>query len=226
MTRNTNWPALQVQNRDGQPMRDRPLSPEGLPQVPLQGVAASDIADLTSQLHDIHTAHRFAELYLEQPVVVSNNPHGDIRQALWTASLISYRRFFVSGAGNGKNQHRRPRGSEWLDTLPPDLLEAHKEIYERADHHIAHRVNKKMQQIRVYAVLRTPPEPRGVVEVETEMANLARPNPAMVRQLMEICTHLVGVVRGRRNLLRGNETERLNSEDNLDRLYRNATPKD
>lgn len=193
-------------------------------EAPLRSAVASDIADLTSQLHDMHTAHRFAELYLQQPVVVSSNPHGDIRQALWTASLITYRRIFVGGAGNGKNQHRRPRGSEWLDTLPPDLLEAHIEIYERADHHIAHRVNKEMQEIRVYAVLATPPEPREVVEVETRTNNLVRPNPTMVRQLMAICTHLVGVARERRNMLRSNETERLNSEGDLARLYRSATP--
>lgn len=112
MTRSTNGAALQVQKRDGQAMRDRPLSPEGLPQVPIKGAAASDIADLTSQLHDMHSAHRYAELYLRQPVVLTSNPHGDIRQALWTASLITYRRIFVSGAGNGKNQHRRPRGRE------------------------------------------------------------------------------------------------------------------
>ncbi|OPX08344.1 hypothetical protein [Mycobacterium sp. AT1] len=189
----------------------------------LRSAVASEIAELTSQLHDMHTARRFAELYLEQPVVVTANPHGDIRLALWTASLISYRRIFVNGVGHGKNQHRRPRGTEWVKTLPSGLLEAHDEIFERAHHHIAHRVNKEMQQVRVFAVLTTPPEPSEVVEVETRTQNLARPNPAMVRRLMEICDHLIGAARQRRNLLRSKETERLNSEGDLSRLYRNAT---
>ena len=195
-------------------------------EAPLSSAIASEIADLQSQLHDMHTAHRFAELYLQQPVVVSNNPHGDIRQALWTASLISYRRIFVNGVGHGKKQHRLPLGTEWVESLPPDLHEAHEEIYERASHHIAHRINREMQQIRVYAVLAEPPEPREVVEVETRTLNLVRPNPTMVRQLMAICDHLIGVARERRDLLRSNETERLNSEGNLDRLYRNAKPED
>lgn len=194
--------------------------------APLRSAVASEIAELTSQLHDMHTAHRFAELYLEQPVVLRDNPHGDIRLALWSASLISYRRIFVNGVGHDKNQHRRPRGTEWVESLPPDLLEAHEEIHERAHHHIAHRVNKKMQQMRVFAVLATPPEPREVIEVETRTRNLATPNPTLVRQLMEICDHLIGDARGRRNLLRSNETERLNAEGNLDRLYRNAVPED
>lgn len=202
------------------------MSDEKRLQAPLTSAVASEIADLTSQLHDMHTAHRFAELYLQQPAVISDNPHGDIRQALWTASLISYRRIFVNGVGHGKKQPRLPLGSEWLETLPPDLLAAHNEIDERASRHIAHRVNKEMQQIRVYAVLTTPPEPREVVEVETRTHNLVRPNPTMVRQLMAICTHLIGVARERRNLLRSNETERLNSEGDLARLYRNATPEE
>lgn len=193
-------------------------------QAPLNSAVASEIAELTSQLHDMHTARRFAELYLEQPVVISDNPHGDIRLALWTASLISYRRIFVNGVGHGKNQHRRPRGTEWVETLPSDLLGAHNEIYERANHHIAHRVNTTMQQVRVFAVLTTPPEPREVIEVETRTQNLATPNPAMVRQMMKICDHLIGAARQRRNLLRSNETERLNSESDLARLYRHATP--
>lgn len=193
-------------------------------EAPLASTAASEIAELTSQLHDMHTSRRFAELYLEQPVVVSDNPHGDIRLALWTASLISYRRVFVNGVGHGKNQHRRPRGTEWVKSLPRGLLEAHDEIYERAHRHIAHRDNKAMQQIRVFAVLTAPPEPREVVEVETRTQNLARPNPAMVRRLMEICDHLIAAARQRRDKLRRAETERLNSEGDLSRLYRNATP--
>ena len=71
-------------------------------QAPLTSAAASEIADLTSQLIDMHTAHRFAELYLKQPAMTRDDPHGEIRQALWTASLISYRRIFVSGAGHGR----------------------------------------------------------------------------------------------------------------------------
>lgn len=192
-------------------------------QAPLTSAVASEIADLTSQLHDMHTAHRFAELYLQQPAVVSDTSHGDIRQGLWTASLISYRRIFVNGTGHGKKQHRRPRGSEWVQSLPPDLLEAHEEIHERASHHIAHRINKKMQQIRVFAVLTAPPEPREVVEVETTTLNLVRPNPAMVRQLMAICDHLIDVARERRNRLRCNETDRLNSAGDLSGLYQDAT---
>lgn len=202
------------------------MSDEKRLQAPLTSAVASEIADLNSQLLDMHTAHRFAELYLEQPAVVSDNPHGDIRQGLWTASLISYRRVFVNGVGHGKKQHRLPRGTEWVQSLPPDLVEAHDAIYERASHHIAHRINKEMQEIRAYAVLTAPPAPSEVVDVQTRTLNLVRPNTAMVRQLMAICEHLIGVARERRDLLRTNETERLNAESDLSHLYRNATPED
>lgn len=192
--------------------------------VPLHGATASDIADLTSVLIDMQSARRYAELYLMQSPFPAGDPRGEIRQALWAASVISYRRFNAKA----KSPHKkgRPRlglAKDWTQTLTPELLAAHRKIDEIANRHIAHRVNSDMQQVVVYAKLASPPKPPEVVDVETKTQNLVRPDPALVHHLITICEHLISDTRRRRDALRARAVGYLN-EQGLSQVYGGEPP--
>lgn len=194
-----------------------------LARVPLHGDHASDIADLTSTLIDMQSARRFAELYLRQPPFPAGDPRGEIRQALWTASVISYRRF----SAKAKSTHKkgRPRlglATNWTQLLPPELRAAHQKIDEIANRHIAHRVNRDMQEVVVYAELAPAPLPQEVVDVETRTLNLVRPDPSLVSALIAICEHLIADTRARRDALRSNAVRYLNTQ--LTRVYDGDPP--
>lgn len=192
--------------------------------VPLHGVTATDIADLTSVLIDIQSARRYAELYLKQPPLPAGDPRGEIKQALWAASVISYRRL----SAKAKSPHRKGRSRlgldrNWTQSLTPELLAAHQRIDEIANRHIAHRVNSDMQQVIVYAELAPPPKSPEVVDVETETRNLVRPDPALVHHLIAICEQLIVDTRRRRDSLRAKAIDYLNARD-LSKVYEGDLP--
>jgi hypothetical protein len=195
-----------------------------VPKVALHGVTASDIADLTSVLIDMQSARRHAELYLKQSPFPAGDPRGEIRQALWAASVISYRRFNATAKSpHKKGQSRLGLDKNWTQDLTPELLAAHQKIDEIANRHIAHRVNRDMQQVVVYAELAPPPQPPEVVDVETRTQTLVRPDPALVHHLIAICEHLITDTRRRRDTLRANAIGYLNTHD-LSQVYEGDPP--
>lgn len=192
--------------------------------VPLSGPTASDIADLTSVLIDMQSARRYAELYLRQEHFSADDPRGEIKQALWVASVISYRRIIA----RSKSSHTRGRprlglGERWTQKLSPELHASHDKIDEIANRHVAHRVDSDMQQIVVNAELVAPPQPPEVANVETQTLNQVRPDPALVHDLIAICEQLIADTRQRRNTLRANVVDQLNAH-HLSQVYRGESP--
>ena len=200
------------------------MSDPSLLTVPLCGPTASDIADLTSVLIDMQSARRYAELYLRQVHFSADDPRGEIKQALWVASVISYRRIIArSKSSHVKGRPRLGLDENWTRSLSPELLASHNRIDEIANRHVAHRVNKDMQMIAVNAELVPPPRPPEVVNVETRTLNQVRPDPALVHHLIAICEQLIADTRRRRDALRANVVDQLNTQ-HLSQVYRGESP--
>lgn len=112
-------------------------------QLALSGTSAGQIADLQSLLGDIQFARDCAQHYLDSP------PDADlVRQALWTASCIAYRRVFTSGKGHLNPQTPRLRPNQnFTAALTTEQLKAHDEVLAIANKHIAHRVGELVQVV-------------------------------------------------------------------------------
>jgi hypothetical protein len=161
---------------------------------------------------------------LKQVPFPAGDPRGEIKQALWAASVISYRRFNTTAkSAYEKGRPRLGLDKNWTQSLTPEMLAAHHKIDEIANRHIAHRVNSDMQQVVVNAELAPPPEPLEVVDVETRTQNLVRPDPALVHHLIAICEHLIADTRRRRDTLRAKVIGYLNAQD-LFQVYAGDPP--
>ena len=154
-----------------------PQNPDRYLQLGLKGKMAGNIADLQSLLGDIPFARACAKAYVER--IEQDAPAGPeadlLKRALWTACCISYRRVFAKGKGHLHPQKPRTRpGENFTAALTPEQLEAHNQVLETADKHIAHRVGE-LEQVRVTALLNPPPLPRAVVGVPTEVVHCVGP---------------------------------------------------
>lgn len=166
---------------------------EQFPQLPLKGETAGQIADLASLLRDLTFARQCAETYVGwlAPDAPKDEQRDLIRQALWNAGVISYRRVFGSGKAHVVPQGSRLRPTdEWKKYVTSEQLEAHEAVLEMADKHIAHRVGDH-EQVQVIAFFQPPPLPRGVATVGTLMVHMSGPTQTIAEHLISLCTLLI-----------------------------------
>lgn len=109
--------------------------------LPVVGVAASELVDLTSLFFDLQVAHMAAH-DAAQPIVEAGALFA--RRASMEAAVIAYARCFASGQGG---HGRRPRPLDGLVTdLEPALQECHSRVLRLRDKGIAHHVATESSQ--------------------------------------------------------------------------------
>lgn len=145
--------------------------------VPMYGTVLSGdtpclIADLRSIEHDLRYASRLFARVAE--VDAEDDP--DLRQALFDAGAIAYRRGFTTGRSLiSKGESRRKVPDEIIDSLEQGSRRAHEAVLERANTHIAHRVSDA-EQGRVILLLNNPTFGREVQGVAWFFARFVGPD--------------------------------------------------
>jgi hypothetical protein len=169
-------------------------------QVPFEGKLPSEIADLSSLEEDFSFTKKCAQAYLNMELLdgkANKESLEVIRQALWSAAAISYRRAFATGRAHLVPQGQRLRVPEhWKDLRPAEGLEAHEKVMKIANRHIAHRVGEH-EHINVVALLTPPPMPRGLAGIAAMAMRLSGPEPVLVERLIQLCDLLLKLVRDR-----------------------------
>ena len=166
--------------------------PVAYPQVGLTGPAAGLIADLNSISRDLYfagvAASRYADAAADDDVSADDQV---IRQALWNAAAISYRRAFGTGRGLIAEKGSRVRlDDRFVATLSEDHRLVHRQVLEMANQHVAHRVGEH-EGAAVVAVLALPPADREIVAVGTLSVHMVGPTPEVAAGLSEICTRFM-----------------------------------
>jgi len=123
------------------------LAMKPMPQSAVDGNEAADYADLVSMIDDlgrvIQTSDALSAYAEEENAVVE--------AALWESAVITYGRCFTSGKSAIGKRSRRKMPTEALDTLSPELREAHEQVMELRNRHVGHRVGEA-GAVRVVAV--------------------------------------------------------------------------
>lgn len=121
-----------------------------------------------------------------------SGPDADMmKRALWTSCCISYRRVFTSGKGHLDPQRPRLRlNKDWTNSLTLEQLQAHNDVLDSANQHIAHRVND-LEQVRVMALLNPPPLQQGIAGVGYFMLHMVGPEQAVAERLIAVCDVLL-----------------------------------
>ena len=110
--------------------------------LPVVGVGASELVDLTSIFFDLQVAHMAAS-DAAQPVVDAGELFA--RRASMEAAIIAYARCFTHGQGD---HGRRPRPLDGFVTdLEPALQECHSRVLRLRHKAIAHHVAAESSQI-------------------------------------------------------------------------------
>ena len=194
-------------------------------QLSIQGGSTGAIADLESLAGDIEYARWCAHTYLEGigPDGPQEPEATNFKRALWTACCITYRRVFTNGKGhiNPQTPRLKPNDS-FTAALTPEQLEAHNEVLETANRHVAHRVNE-LEQVKIFAVLNPPPLPRAVAGVGRMMIHYVGPtDPALVQRFITVCDLLLGSTIQERDRLSGEALEAIQQRADLDQMYADA----
>lgn len=188
-----------------------------------EGDLPSQLADLRSLQSDFTNARNCAGAYLN-----ADKLHGGdeasmkvVREALWRSAVISYRRGFTTGKAHLKSQGKRLKVPEhWKELLSPEQLEAHTQVLDLANRHIAHRASDR-EHMKVSAMLFPPPMPRAVAGIIVLSLDLAQPVPDLVERLGQLCTILLKILNDRSEELGNIFRKHVESQD-LDNLYENA----
>jgi len=200
-----------------------PESPQLL-QAGLTGPDPSKIADLGSIFTDLAFARDTAEGYatLAQDSNDMEAPGALVAQALWNASVISYRRAFGTGKAmldKGRTRLRLSRdGVGEAADLSEEQRQAHRLALQLADQHVAHRVGEQ-DDARVVALLAPPPSPKEIVGVGVFWIRMTGPDPEVAVRLTEVCNWLLGPVQAEIEQRREALLNDLTSRADLDPYY-------
>jgi hypothetical protein len=119
-------------------------------------------------------------------------PDGDkLRRAIWTTACISYRRVFTSGKGHLNPQTPRLKPNDnFTAALTPEQLEAHNNVLETANRHVAHRVNE-LEQVLISALLNPPPLPRAIATIGSMIIHYSGPTVELAERFITVCDVLL-----------------------------------
>lgn len=125
--------------------------------VPIYGTTlAGETPSLIADLRSIENDLRYAARLFVRVAEVDPDVDADLRQALFDAGAIAYRRGFTSGRSlltKGRSRTKVP--DEIINSLNEERRRAHEAVLERANTHIAHRVSDA-EQGRVILLLNNP----------------------------------------------------------------------
>ena len=158
--------------------------------VPAQGDDAAALADLLSVEKDLEETREFALSLQAMPA--STHPGDDyriLRNALWKAVVISYRRAFTGGKSFVKGRSRAKYPSDQVDSLSDDERAIHDEMLHEADKHVAHRVDDDREAGDV-SILLNPPHDRGVQAVAWGGHRFSGARDEVVEAVVPLCDHL------------------------------------
>jgi hypothetical protein len=185
---------------------------------------ASQLADLRSLQADFTRARNAAAVWIKADTLLQGGDEESmavVRQSLWTSAVVHYRRGFADGKAHlAKGRPRLKLPDHWTDLLNPEQLEAHEEIWQLANRHVAHRVDER-QHMAVSVMLAPPPLPRAIVGRTVLSVDLVEPVPDLVQRLHELCEILIKILSDRSGEVDKAFAEGVRSKD-LDSLYDRA----
>jgi hypothetical protein len=191
-----------------------------------KGDVPSQLADLRSLEADFTLARKSAALWIDADKLLHGGDEESVkvvRRALWTSAVIAYRRGFTTGKAHlaPKGRPRRLKVPDhWKELLNPQQLEAHEEVLQLANQHIAHRVDER-EHMTVSAILTPPPMPRAIAGFAVLSLDRSEPQHDLVERLGQLCTILIKILSDRSEQLFDAFKERVKSRD-IDSLYENA----
>ena len=187
----------------------------------LGGPGPARLADLRSILMDIVFAGdafgRVAELDVDDP-----NTDPSVRRALWDAGVIAYRRGFTSGKALLAKAQREQLPQAVIDGLEPALQQAHEEVIEEANRHVAHRVLEH-EAAQVILLLSNPAVGRSVEGVFGFHLRYVGADTDRARAAAAVAVLLQGFLTAEVEALEQGLIEAANRQD-LDALYAAAGP--
>jgi hypothetical protein len=192
--------------------------------VPMYGAALSgETPSLIADLRSIENDLRYAARLFERIARTDADDDADLRQALYDAGAVAYRRGFTSGRSlvtKGRSRTKVP--NEILDSLDPQFRHAHEAVLERANTHIAHRVSDA-EQGRVVLLLNNPSLGREVQGVMYVFARFVGPTSEDALRAAEVAKLLANSVTA---FVESVEAELLESakDRDLQKLYASAAP--
>ena len=193
-------------------------------QVFFEGDLPSQLADLRSLEADFKFARNCAAAFVNADKLRGGDEESMkvVRQALWSSAAISCRRGFTTGKAHLLPQGKRLKVPDhWKELLSPEQLEAHDQVLDIANRHIAHRVDKR-EHMNVAALLTPPPMPRAIAGIAVLSVTRSVPQPDLVVRLGQLCTILLKILHDRFERLGDAFREHVKSQD-LDSLYETAS---
>lgn len=194
-----------------------------IPLVPIIGPLPAWLADLSSIATDLETAARFLERYLAlaaHRVPEGGEPLDTDLQALWNASVISYRRAWTSGRSLVLPKESRPKlADSIIKHLSADEQATHREVWDQASKHVAHRV-ADLEQALVYAALAPEGADRGVVGVARMTVRYVGPDLDDAEKAFALYTAVHSIVQRELNDLTTGSTSELSKELDIGSLYK------
>lgn len=198
--------------------------PEGVPVplVPISGTLPAWLADLSSIAADLETAARFLERHMT--LAAHRAPEGgepldtDL-QALWNASVISYRRAWTSGRSLILPKESRPKlADSIIKHLSEDEQATHQKVWEQASKHVAHRV-ADLEQAQVYVALAPEGVERGIVGTARLIARFIGPDLADAENALALYKTVHSIVERELNDLTTGSASALSEDVDIDTLY-------
>lgn len=193
-----------------------------VPLVPVGGALPAWLADLSSIAMDLESAVRFLERY---KVLVAGRPveggealDTDL-QALWNASVISYRRAWTSGRSLVLPKGSRPKLAEIIsDQFSEDEQATHQEVWDQASKHVAHRV-ADLEKAQVYVALAPEGGGRGIVGTARLTARFIGPTIGDAEGALALYKAAFVIVDRELKDLTTGSTSALSKELDIDPLY-------
>lgn len=209
---------IQAMTQTGSP------DPEGVPVplVPISGTLPAWLADLSSIAADLETAARFLERHMT--LAAHRTPDGgepldtDL-QALWNASVISYRRAWTSGRSLILPKESRPKLADSIvKHLSEDEQAAHQKVWDQASKHVAHRV-ADLEQAQVYVALAPEGVERGIVGTARLTARFIGPDLADAENALALFKTVHSFVERELNDLTTGSASALSEDVDIAALY-------
>jgi hypothetical protein len=197
--------------------------------VGVTGEFAATICDLQSIRDDLNFAQYMAATTLanladlEALGPTPDDPEQSAQRsavvrALWSATLISYRRAFATG-----KSHAVPAASRFNiqglreELLTPEQKHTDQELRDYIDKHVAHRA-LDLEQVKVLVFLNPPPNPRGIIGLSPATLFGFAPSKDLVNLLSEICDVLISAIEPQISRMTDNLQKALERE-HLDAMY-------
>lgn len=160
----------------------------------LRSAEAAQLADLLSIANDVNRVTTRCDLLLDDDVPIPD----EVRDGLWEACLITYRRSFTRGRPAMKNtasRDRRRLTDGEMAVFDADDWDVHHEILRQADKHVAHRVDNDSEQTAVVAILDSAGERLGLAVMNARQVSTGRGEIEGLRRISsKLYAHLAELI--------------------------------